>query len=269
VKNSIIVILLMGVISFLYSEDPAVEIILKKEQASESVSDSIKTNKSVLIKKPVAKSKRDNEHVTEKSKTMYKPGDHELLIMPTAYTMPKGQFYFTDYELVLLNLGYAVTDKTHLSLFSMFPIVSEFTYSITAGFKHRFYKKDKLAAAFTGLYNPRFGILSGGTVISAGNLEKSLHISVSVSGKGGDKDISFSYMLGGRIDTGKKTSLFAEYMNSDTDDEDFYGLGTAGIRFRGEYLSWDFGGIRPISDDTDDIILLPYLKATYIFGNRK
>ena len=36
----------------------------------------------------------------------YRPGDHELLIMPTAYTMEAGQWYLSDYELFFLNFTF-------------------------------------------------------------------------------------------------------------------------------------------------------------------
>lgn len=39
-----------------------------------------------------------------------------VLIAPTAETHPRGSFYVTSYEIVLLQLGYAVTDSTQLSL---------------------------------------------------------------------------------------------------------------------------------------------------------
>ena len=41
----------------------------------------------------------------------YKVGDHELCIMPTAYTMPAGNSYFTDYELFFLNFTFAPTNR--------------------------------------------------------------------------------------------------------------------------------------------------------------
>ncbi|MDA3812893.1 MAG: hypothetical protein PF570_01440, partial [Candidatus Cloacimonetes bacterium] len=44
----------------------------------------------------------------------YKVGDHELCVMPTAYTMPAGSTYFTDYELLFLNFTFAPTNRTHV-----------------------------------------------------------------------------------------------------------------------------------------------------------
>jgi len=47
----------------------------------------------------------------------YQVGDHELFAMPTAYTMPAGNTYFTDYELVFLNFTFAPTNRTHAGFF--------------------------------------------------------------------------------------------------------------------------------------------------------
>ena len=45
-----------------------------------------------------------------------------LLLSPTAETHPKGSFYVTDYEIVFLQLGYAVTDSTQISLSATPPL---------------------------------------------------------------------------------------------------------------------------------------------------
>lgn len=45
-----------------------------------------------------------------------------LLLSPTAETHPKGSFYVTDYEIFLLQLGYAVTDSTQISLSATPPL---------------------------------------------------------------------------------------------------------------------------------------------------
>jgi hypothetical protein len=44
------------------------------------------------------------------------------LLSPTAETHPKGSFYVTDYEIFLLQLGYAVSDSTQISLTGTAPL---------------------------------------------------------------------------------------------------------------------------------------------------
>jgi hypothetical protein len=77
----------------------------------------------------------------------YKVGDHELLIMPTAYTMEAGDSYLTNYELFFLNYTYAVTSSTHLGIFTLFPITSEFLKTITFGLKQKYIDGDFINAA--------------------------------------------------------------------------------------------------------------------------
>ncbi len=48
-----------------------------------------------------------------------------LLITPTAETHPQGSFYVTSYEIVLLQLGYAITDTTQISLTATPPLGEE------------------------------------------------------------------------------------------------------------------------------------------------
>jgi hypothetical protein len=48
-----------------------------------------------------------------------------VIIAPTAETHPEGTFYVSSYEVVLLQAGYAVTDRTQVTLTSMPPLPNE------------------------------------------------------------------------------------------------------------------------------------------------
>src|SRR5215207_9903571 len=48
-----------------------------------------------------------------------------ILIAPTAETNPKGSFYATSYEIVLLQFGYAVSDFTQISITGTPPLGEE------------------------------------------------------------------------------------------------------------------------------------------------
>jgi hypothetical protein len=50
------------------------------------------------------------------------------IISSTAETHPEGTFYFTDYELFLLQFGYAVTDQIQLSLTGVPPLLEDQPY---------------------------------------------------------------------------------------------------------------------------------------------
>jgi hypothetical protein len=47
-------------------------------------------------------------------------------------------------------------------------------------------------------------------------------------------------------------------------EEDFNGLISIGVRFRSESVAWEIGGVRPL-EETGDLVLLPLLKGTFIF----
>jgi hypothetical protein len=48
-----------------------------------------------------------------------------VIIAPTAETHPEGTFYLSSYEIVLLQAGYALTDRTQVTLTSMPPLPNE------------------------------------------------------------------------------------------------------------------------------------------------
>jgi hypothetical protein len=47
------------------------------------------------------------------------------VLAPTAYTHPKGTFYFSDYEVAILQLGYAITDDTQITATGVPPLGEE------------------------------------------------------------------------------------------------------------------------------------------------
>ena len=195
----------------------------------------------------------------------YKPGDHELLLMPTAYTMEKGQSYFEDYELIFINYSYAATNSTHISLFSMFPITTDFLETLAIGAKQSLYQEEKIAVALFGSYWFEPGFALTGAVVSIGPRSSSFHLGFgygSADGGGGG-----FFMLGYRGDFSQRFSFLAEYSNSTEGvSNEASGVLTFGIRFRGETMAWDLGGIRPLDIPSDsDLLMFPLLKASVVF----
>lgn len=199
----------------------------------------------------------------------YRPGDHELLLMPTAYTMEAGQWYFSDYELFFLNITYAASKNTHIGLFTLFPITSDFLETITLGIKQNYLKTENVQGALWGSYTPEASGLSIGNVFSIGAGSSSFHL--GLSGWTGVDDESdhweILYMLGYRLNISRKICLLAEYTNANTAAENgFDGLITIGFRFIGESVAWELGGIRPLQGTGDaDFFMFPLLKATVLF----
>jgi hypothetical protein len=204
-----------------------------------------------------------------KQQKKYRPGDHELLLMPTAYTMEDNQWYFSDYELFFLNFTYAASNSTHIGVFTLFPITSSFLETITLGIKQNYLKSEKFQSAVWGTYTPDAGGLSIGNVVSFGQGGSSFHL--GLSGWTGVDDESdhweLLYMIGGRIDISRKTCLLLEYTNANSAAKNgFEGIISLGFRFIGESVAWEIGGFRPLQGTGDaDIFLIPLLKATVLF----
>ncbi|MBW6515906.1 MAG: hypothetical protein K0B81_04720 [Candidatus Cloacimonetes bacterium] len=196
----------------------------------------------------------------------YRVGDHDLLLMPTAYTMPQHDSYFTVYEVFFLNYVYGITNSTHLGAFTLFPIVKEAFETITIGAKQNYLSTDYLESALFTSYTFKTSTYSLGNVFSLSkNRGNSLHVALMFFVP--EKDITgqFVVMGGYRFDPSDKISLIVEYANmTRLFEEDFNGLISFGVRFRSTNMSWELGGIRPL-EDTGDFIMFPLLKATYHF----
>ena len=196
----------------------------------------------------------------------YQVGDHELLLMPTAYTMETGQSYFSDYELVFLNYTYGVTPSTHVGIFTLFPITKDFLETVTLGVKQKYLSSDFVSSALWVSYTPKVSGLTVGNVFSFGKTSNGLHVGIATASSFEENTAEWPLiiMLGYRLDISKKLSLLAEYTNVEALIEDgFNGLLSIGIRFRGESISWELGGIRPL-ESTGDFLFAPLLKATFL-----
>lgn len=73
-----------------------------------------------------------------------------VLITSTAETHPEGTFYFTDYELVLLQFGYAITDHVQISLTGVPPLVENQPYFFDLAIKGNVVRNDTLRLALIG-----------------------------------------------------------------------------------------------------------------------
>jgi hypothetical protein len=73
-----------------------------------------------------------------------------VILGSTAETHPKGTFYFSDYEILLLQFGYAVTDEVQLQLTGVPPIIKDQPYWFELGGKVNLYRGDAFRAAITG-----------------------------------------------------------------------------------------------------------------------
>lgn len=196
----------------------------------------------------------------------YSPGDNELLLMPTAYTMPEKDSYFSDYELLLLNYSYAVTSSTHLSAFSFFPVTTQFYESFTMGFKQKVISYKSVQSSIYGTYTPNGNAFSLGDVVSIADGENSFHFSLAYLRVAEEAKPFIVFMAGLRIDPSEKTSLMFEYENvSSTFEEGSAGMISIGLRIRSTNMSWEIAGMRPFKT-TGALLFIPLLKVGYYFN---
>jgi hypothetical protein len=198
----------------------------------------------------------------------FEVGDQELLLMPTAYTMPQGKTYFADYELFFLNLTHAFTSRTHVGLFTFFPVTSEFLETASFGLKQNVYRSKKLNFAVWGSYTPNTQLFLLGGVASIGTSQSGFHLGVGLVqyNEEDEKDSEPLVMLGYMKAVSERATLLFEYFNSQTAalEGDFNGLLNFGVRFKSGSISWELGALRPL-EDTDDLLFIPLLKAIIYF----
>ncbi len=204
---------------------------------------------------------------TQDEKIPFHPADQSLFVMPTAFTMPQGMHAITDVEVAIIQYSYAITNRTHLSAGTIFPINTEALESFSLGFKQNFVKLNSIESAFWGSYTIVHQVLSVGSVISLSKNNYSLHLGTGYIHSRKDDVDNLITMIGGKADVSKRVSLIAEldsYFELDSSESE-----TAlfmGVRLKGKNISWDLGGIRPVKDLSDsDLILIPFLKATFMF----
>ncbi len=204
----------------------------------------------------------------------YAPGDNELLFTPTAYTMPAGNSYFTDYELYLLNYTYAITDRTHIGVFLPFPITTDFIRLVTLGIKQNYFKTEWLQSAVFASYTFDSSLLVFGNSVSVGSPTNGANLSGGLARFMDNSDSNLLYLsFGYRFDPSENTSIIAEISQLFFKDEKKQsysfvfpgGMMSLLFRIRSTHLAWDLGAFRPLDMEDIDIIAFPVLKVSYYF----
>jgi len=197
---------------------------------------------------------------------VFQAADQSLLVLPTAYTMPKGRHTFTNYEIFIVQYAYGLTDRTHLSIGMPFPIfVEAFEYS-ALGIKQNYLRYEKFQAAATLTWLPKAEGLGLMNVISYGSPQASAHAYVGMVMSYEEIKNGAFLALGGMVSVSQRIALISELMTvSAVLDEEGGQLLTLGVRFKGDKLSWDLGGFRPFTGDTGDLLLFPLVKMTVMF----
>ncbi len=199
------------------------------------------------------------------------PDYNSLMFCPTPATLEKGDFYFRNFELYILNFGWGVSEFTSLSFMTHFPIFSLFDFG-SVGIKQRILDREKypigvaLAGSYTFLTDEvDRGLFTGSLILGLGDKERSLNLALNQTSQK-DNDPEFTFVLGGDWRASRRTKFLVEYMNATDflfdDDEDFNGFLNLGVRFFGNDWSFSFTGIRPMMD-TDNFVFWPMIMFSY------
>lgn len=199
------------------------------------------------------------------------PDQNTIMFCPTPATLPRGDAYFRDFELFLLNVGYGVTGALDLSFGTLFPVSAE-VFMLSVGAKWRLVDRDAsglglaLTGSFTVLDETQFGAIGG--VAGLGNRRNSLNLSVNRT-YDDDGNSETVFIVGGDAQMGRRTKIFAEYFSSSSlledEEDDLSGFINIGFRFFGERHSFSLSGFRPLGEDLDSFVAFPMVMYSQHF----
>lgn len=201
-----------------------------------------------------------------------------VLFVPTAETHPAGTFYLTSYEVVLLQAGYAVTDRTQITLSGMPPLANETVLPFDLSLKTVLARAPEYRVAalgsVSGISGTDFGTVVVGRVGGVVQLcfEWTCRSSVSI---GSDVALAGPAIV---VGNGAGIVLRASDHVSVLFEADaaipigsavnqFNGLSVApGVRFAGEHLAIDLAFAHRL--DQLEGPSLPFIAATYRTAGR-
>lgn len=199
-----------------------------------------------------------------------------VLVMPTAETHPQGTFYVSSYEIIFLQAGYAVSDRTQISLTSMPPIPREKILPLDLSLKTVLVRAPEFRVAALGSVSGIAGLEEGTALFGRVGgvvqfcLERTCRSNVSV---GTSVALAGPAMIAGTgagliLRATRTLSVLMEFDSAlplGTVAHQLHGLAFAsGIRLAGEHLGLDLGFARRI--DLVDAMALPFIAATYRTG---
>jgi hypothetical protein len=200
------------------------------------------------------------------------PQGDRVVLLPTATTHPQGTFYFSNYELIIFQGGYAFTDSTQLSVTAI-PIPSESVTALDFSLKSSVYRGGLVRAAAIGSASGVVGKDVGvaflgraGAVVQvclAQRCESSLSLSTNalligtllmVNGAGGIWRIGPHVSLLGEL---------ATMLPIGTQGGQFNGaLLSGGVRLHYTHWGFDFTALH-VLDSSDAAATVPFFAMTY------
>jgi hypothetical protein len=207
----------------------------------------------------------------------YRDAHHDRLVLsPTAETNPKGSFYLTGYEIVVLQMGYAVTDNTQISVTMTPPLGEAGAIPGDLSLKTVLLREPHVTvaaiASATGVvgfeeFSGFLGRAGGVVTFCADALECRLSFSMSSNlSLIGPASLLFSG-AGLSFRAGRLVSLIAELDTLIPFGElagEANGLvGAAGVRLSGRSWGVDLALLKAGKAHADPSNIIPFLAATY------
>ncbi|MEM9544823.1 MAG: hypothetical protein AAGA77_02565 [Bacteroidota bacterium] len=197
--------------------------------------------------------------------------ESRYFVAPSAFGLKKGEGYYQNAWIVFNQLTYGVTDNFSIGAGTI-PVFlfsgSSTPVWVTPKFSIPVEKNSVTlgAGAFIGSVlgeDEEFGVVYGTSTF--GSPERNFTFGVGYGFVDGDFADSPAITMSGMIRAGKKAYLITENYLISTDN-DTYGIMSVGGRRLWNNVALDFGGIIPIGD-VDDFIIIPWLGIVFSFGS--
>lgn len=197
------------------------------------------------------------------------------ILMPTAETQPKGTLYFSSYEIVLLQAGYAVGNDTQISFTLTPPVGKDDVLPLDISLKSVVLREPKVRLAAFGSASGILGLKEGAAFVGRvggafqGCFNEACSSSVNVA--------STLLLIGPGLITANAVGSILKV--SDTVDwlfevDSLVPLGReagiyngiaagTGVRLSGKHLGLDLTLVTPLDRKAKDLPVFPFLAGTY------
>jgi hypothetical protein len=205
-----------------------------------------------------------------------------VIVLSTAETHPAGTFYFSDYEVALLQIGYAVTDSVQVSFTGIPPMFTDQPYFFDVTAKVNLLRGDVFRAALQVagdvVVSPKsdpstvFGVRAGaiGQFCITPGCFSSLTLNAGTLLNNKSNEVVPVYMAAGLlIHVSDLVKLMVEPTyavvvgNGHVDGPAGFIL-NYGIRLSGKHFGFDLAFVRPFGSDTGNLVMgVPLITFTY------
>jgi hypothetical protein len=206
--------------------------------------------------------------------------DH-VVLFSTAETHPKGTFYFSDYELIFLQAGYAVTDSVQLSFTGVPPLVNDQPYFFDFAVKGNFLRTDAVRHALIGagtavvvptadpssVFGARLNAVSQFCVEALCQSSLSLNVGTFIN-SASNQIVPITLGAGLVVHASELVKILVEpayalALGEGVDDQPDGFLLNYGLRLSGERFGFDLAFIRPFGAGSPFILGVPWVAFTY------